>query len=250
MGAATSAGSRTQAGCKWMPTAALAVAAFSHAYIWVHFYEGAEQRNSVAVAEPAEIFQNRGRFLDWGRITACMDDQKPQFELTESGFLALLVKHEPALRGYARGLVPDWDLVDEALQEASVTMWQKRDQLESADGFVPWARVILRFKCLRQLEKLRSRRPLLSDEMLETLAERAESRSVEDSTARGRALHCCLDQFSAEHRELLLAPHSSTHTIVDLAQRRNKSANSLYKLLARLREQLTDCIRLRIAAEA
>jgi len=179
-----------------------------------------------------------------------MDDETPQFELSEPDFLALLVKHEPALRAYARSLVPDWDLVDEALQEASVTMWQKRDQLESADGFVPWARVILRFKCLRQLEKLRSRRPLLSDEMLETLAERGESRPVEELTARGRALYACLNQFSAEHRELLLAPHSSTYRVVDLAERRNKSANSLYKLLARLREQLTDCIRLRIAAEA
>lgn len=179
-----------------------------------------------------------------------MDSENPKPELTESALLALLVKHEPALRAYARSLVPDWDLVDEALQEASVTMWEKRSQLESREGFVPWARVILRFKCLRQLEKLRSRRPLLSDKMLETLAERGESRSVEDLTARARALHACLSQFSAEDRELLLAPHCSTYTVVDLAERRNKSANSLYKLLGRLREQLFDCIRLRTAAEA
>ncbi|MCP4506686.1 MAG: sigma-70 family RNA polymerase sigma factor [Fuerstiella sp.] len=179
-----------------------------------------------------------------------MPKQAPNFQLTEPDFLSLLVKHEPALRAYARSLVPDWDLVDESLQEASVTMWQKRSQLESVDGFVPWAIVVLRFKCLRQLEKLRSRRPLLSDEMLEKLAERGESRSVEELTARGRALHTCLDQFSEEHREILLAPHSSTYTVVDLAKRRKKSPNSLYKLLARLREQLTDCVRLRIAAGA
>jgi len=179
-----------------------------------------------------------------------MDDERLQFELTEPDFLELLVKHEPALRAYARSLVPDWDLVDEALQEASVTMWQKRGQLESADGFVPWARVVLRYKCLRQLEILRSRRPLLSDEMLQALAERGESRSAEDATARERALHTCLDQFSAEHRELLLVPHCSTTTVVELAERRKKSPNALYKLLARLREQLTECVRLRMTAEA
>ena len=99
-----------------------------------------------------------------------MNDQPHPFVLGEDDFVALLVKYEPVLRGYARSLVPDWDLVDEALQEASVTMWQKRSQLETADGFVPWARVILRFKCLRQLEKLRSRRPLLSHEILERFA--------------------------------------------------------------------------------
>jgi RNA polymerase sigma-70 factor, ECF subfamily len=176
-----------------------------------------------------------------------MDDETSQFELTESAFLSLFVKHEPALRAYARVLVPDWDLVDEALQEASVTMWQKRGQLESADGFVPWARVILRFKCLRQIEKLRSQRPLLSDEMLATLAERFQNCSMEDPLARGKALHLCLSQFSAEHRELLLAPHQADISLVELAECRKKSPNALYKLLARLREQLTDCIRLRLA---
>ena len=73
-----------------------------------------------------------------------MENEPPQFELTESAFLTLLVKHEPSLRAYARSLVPHWDFVDEALQEASVTMWEKRGQLEDVGGFVPWARVILR----------------------------------------------------------------------------------------------------------
>ena len=176
-----------------------------------------------------------------------MEDETSQFELTESAFLSLFVKHEPAFRAYARVLVPDWDLVDEALQEASVTMWQKRGQLESADGFVPWARVILRFKCLRQVEKLRSQRPLLSDEMLATLAERFQNCSTEDTAARSKAIQLCLNQFPAEHRELLLAPHRADISLVELAERRKKSPNALYKLLARLREQLTECIRLRLA---
>ena len=178
-----------------------------------------------------------------------MNDQDPHFELTEADFLALLVKCEPALRAYARSLVPDWNSADEAIQEASVTMWQKRGQLQSADGFIPWARVILRFKCMRQLEKLRARRPLLSDEMLETLAERGLQRSAREATNRERALQSCMNQFSAEHQQLLLAPHRSTTSVVNLAASLGKSPNALYKLLARLREQLTQCIHLRIAAE-
>lgn len=179
-----------------------------------------------------------------------MNNPEPEFEFSESDFLALFVKHEPGLRAFARILVPDWDLVDESLQEASVTMWQKREQLRSPDGFVPWAKVILRFKCLKQLEKLKQRRPLLSDAMLETLAEQDASRSLNEATQRGRALHACLNQFSEEHRELLLAPHRATDSVVEIAKRRNKSPNALYKLLGRLREQLIDCIRRRIAAEA
>lgn len=179
-----------------------------------------------------------------------MDEESPQFNLSEAEFLALLVKHEPVLRAYARVIVPDWDLVDESLQEASVTMWQKRGQLAGADGFLPWAKVILRFKCLRQVERLRQRRPLLSDAMLETLVDRGAGGSAIEATQRGVALNECLKQFSAEHRELLLAPHGSTDTVVSLARRRKKSPNALYKSLGRLRAQLMKCIRHRLAAES
>jgi RNA polymerase sigma-70 factor, ECF subfamily len=65
-----------------------------------------------------------------------------------------------------------------------------------------------------------------------------------------RALQTCLNQFSLEHRQLLLAPHRSTTSVVNLAASLGKSPNSLYKILARLREQLTECIQLRIAAES
>lgn len=178
-----------------------------------------------------------------------MNESDANFELSEAEFLILLVKHEPDLRAYARAILPDWDLVDEALQEASVTMWQKRRQLESLDGFVPWARVVLRFNCLKQIEKLRARRPLLSDEVLATLADRSANRQIDATAQRAKALHECLGQFSADHRELLLAPHSSEISVAELAVRRHKTANSLYKLLGRLREQLTDCVRFKLQGD-
>ncbi len=184
------------------------------------------------------------------RIILRMHEATPQIQLSETAFLALLAEHELGLRAFARAVVIDWDLVDEALQEARLTMWQKRGQLQSADGFIPWAKVILRFKCLKQLEKLRRRRPVLSDDILCTLAERDATHSAIEVTQRGRALHTCLDQFSAEHRELLLAPHRSNASVVEIAQRQGKSPNALYKLLGRLREQLVACIRQRLATEA
>ncbi|MEM7475879.1 MAG: sigma factor [Planctomycetota bacterium] len=178
-----------------------------------------------------------------------MNTEKTQTDLSEQDFVALLVKHEPALRAFARALLAEWDLVDEALQEASVTIWQKREQLRNSDGFLPWARAIVRFKCMRQLEKLRSRRPAFSEELLDALAERGEEQAADLITARGKALHLCLNQFSAEHRELLLAPHTDACSVKGLAKQRNKSANALYKLLGRLRLQLSDCIGRRMTVE-
>ncbi len=75
------------------------------------------------------------------------DSNQSSSRLSEGEFMRLFVKHEPALRAFARSILPDWNSVDDALQEASVTMWEKLGQLRDESGFLPWAKVILRFKC-------------------------------------------------------------------------------------------------------
>ncbi len=68
----------------------------------------------------------------------------------EAEFMRLFVACEPELRAFLRTLLPTWEAVDDVLQEASVVMWKKLDQLEDEQGFLPWAKVIVRFKA--QLE--------------------------------------------------------------------------------------------------
>ena len=62
--------------------------------------------------------------------------------------MRMLVAHETELRAFLRTLLHSWELVDDVLQEASVVMWNKLDQLENEEGFVPWAKVIVRFKAM------------------------------------------------------------------------------------------------------
>lgn len=77
----------------------------------------------LANARLERFFSGCGRFDGSDRILVSMNDSEPPSDLSETEFLALLVKLEQGLRAFARVLVPDWDLVDESLQEASVTMW-------------------------------------------------------------------------------------------------------------------------------
>ena len=92
----------------------------------------------------------------------------------EAGFMRMFVAHEPELRAFLRTLLPSWELVDDVLQEASVVMWSKLDQLEN--------------------------------------------------------------------RNLVLMPYQRSGALSELAQRTNRSVNSLYKLLGRLREKLRLCV--------
>lgn len=170
-------------------------------------------------------------------------------QLAEGEFMRLFVKHEPALRAFARSMLPDWNSVDDALQEASVTMWEKLGQLRDEDGFLPWAKVILRFKCLSAVAAMRRQKNVLSDEVLELIADEAEAMTAEDHANVRGALAKCLTQFSSAHQELLLAPYAGDGRVKQLAVQASKSVNALYKMLGRLREKLAGCIRGQLEAE-
>ncbi len=168
----------------------------------------------------------------------------------QADFVRLLMRNEPALRAYSRSLLPDWHLVDEVIQEASMTLWDKFDQLRDEESFLPWAKVVVRFKCLSVLDRLRRDRHVFSDGVLELLAEEAEAFDAEERERSMRALRSCLEGFSPPHQELLLAPYSGEARVTALAEQSGKSANALYKLLGRLREKLADCIESRLQKEA
>ena len=163
--------------------------------------------------------------------------------------MRLFVKHEPSLRAYARTLLPDWNAVDDAIQEASVTMWEKHGDLDGGEGFLPWGKAIVRFKCLSLISALRGDRHLLSDAVLELLASEGEATEADQHVAARGALRTCLGDFTDLHREVLLSPYSEDG-VVGLAKSRDKTANSLYKLLGRLRDKLATCVRRRVSLEA
>ena len=160
----------------------------------------------------------------------------------EGDFMRLLMRNEPALRAFARSLLPDWHTVDEVIQEASITLWEKFDQLRDEEGFLPWAKVIVRFKCLSAISAMRCDRHVFSDGVLELLADEAEAISAEQQAVAMQTLRSCLERFSKPHQELLLAPYAGEGRVKSLAEANGKSANALYKLLGRLRMKLSDCV--------
>jgi RNA polymerase sigma-70 factor (ECF subfamily) len=109
---------------------------------------------------------------------------------------------------------------------------------------------VVRFKALSAIDRLRRDRHVFSDRVLELLAQEAEAFEVEERERSLRALRLCLEGFTPEHQELLLAPYFGEGRVITLAEQAGKSANALYKLLTRLREKLHACIQTRLREEA
>ena len=164
----------------------------------------------------------------------------------ESGLMRLFVRHERELRAYARTLLPTWEAVEDTLQEASVVIWKKREQLDDEAAFLPWAKTIVRFEALKTRRRVARDRLMLSEETIARLADQAAESPDGLLDQERNALRRCLQQFSDEQRKLLLAPYLSDGAVREMAERSGRTANSLYKLLGRLREKLSQCLERRL----
>jgi RNA polymerase sigma-70 factor, ECF subfamily len=168
-------------------------------------------------------------------------------EPADERFLRLFVTHEAALRSYARVLVPSWDAVDEVIQEASLVIWRKLDQLESPEGFLPWAKVIVRFEALRARRKFARDRLVFSEELMNLLADEFPPPKEDDLAREKAALGRCMLKFSPANRELLLAPYDGSGKVKQIADGSTRSLNGFYKLLGRLRAKLQQCVERELA---
>lgn len=56
------------------------------------------------------------------------------------------------------------------MQEASLVMWRKLDQLREESEFLPWAKVIVRFESLKARRTFARNRHQFGDDILELLA--------------------------------------------------------------------------------
>lgn len=177
-----------------------------------------------------------------------MNEESSQIS-QEPDFVRQLIRHEPVLRAYARTLLPGCLSVDDALQEAGLVMWEKYSELQSQDGFLPWAKVIVRFRCLRLIESARRQKPILSDAAVALLADEAAGMDEDVYQEMRAALDSCLGQISEAHRELVLAPYCEHGKITELAEQMGRSRNSLYKLLGRLRTELGCCIESKLSSQ-
>ena len=166
----------------------------------------------------------------------------PHTPMDESDLMRLFVRHERDLRVFARTMLPNWPAVDDVLQEASVVMWKKMHQLEEQEQFWSWARAIVRYEALRARRNAARDRLVLSEETLDLLAHEAMPTTCDDLEQEREALNRCLMKMTAEQRDLVFAASIRDGGVKELAEATNRTANSLYKLVGRLRAALRECV--------
>jgi len=153
----------------------------------------------------------------------------------------------------------DLSAAEDCFQEVAVVLWKKHDPDWSNEDFRRFAYRCAIVECRafhRKSKRLGKRIVSLAPEILESLGQQVaepDTGEAEDHRRRAEALRHCMDGLDAAQRELLDARYKmsdSDRSIADLAKRRGKSIDALYKRLERLRTALHHCILKRLSQPA
>ncbi|MCB1275204.1 sigma-70 family RNA polymerase sigma factor [Prosthecobacter sp.] len=174
-----------------------------------------------------------------------MSDANSQHE----AFVRLFSRHEGSVRAFVTSLLPNWEGVDEVMQEASLVMWRKFDQFDPNkpdSSFLSWAFVIARYEVLMYRRKRATDRLVFSEDVYELLAAEA-SEFAEDHPHRRDALNRCLTRLEPAQRQLIHVVYADGVSIKEAASRVGRTPTGLYKAVARIRQTLLRCIELTIS---
>lgn len=166
----------------------------------------------------------------------------------QEAFVRQLARSERRLNAYILTLVPNYADADEIFQETHVRLWQERERYEPGTNFAAWAMKVAYFEVLSWRTRTKRRPMAFDDRLVAQLSDEMQSND-HVAEARRRALSECLGELSDRSRGLLRRIYANGERIKDIAGSLERSSDSLYKTIQRLRHSLRVCIDQRLAEE-
>jgi RNA polymerase sigma-70 factor (ECF subfamily) len=171
-------------------------------------------------------------------------------ECREEDFLRLFAQAQRRIHAYILALVFDANTAADLLQEVNIVLWRKFDQYQSGTNFFAWAREIARLSVLRHRQASSGRIATLDPELLEQLADRfSDATPLGDDDGRRIALDSCLKKLKDADRDLILARYLPGASVIKIAERNQRTVNSVSQSLRRIRRMLAECVARTIRSE-
>jgi RNA polymerase sigma-70 factor (ECF subfamily) len=162
--------------------------------------------------------------------------------------VGLLLSHRAMLLGYIASIVRDPDLTEDVFQNVAVIVLDKAGSLANDEDFPAWARRVARFESLAALRKRKRAPELLDQSVLELLEDDWSSGDGAPVPAR-KALRECVERLSPYARQLIHMRYVEELSALDVAERLNRSPNTIYVALSRTYRLLAGCVERRLARE-
>lgn len=170
-------------------------------------------------------------------------------EEAEAGQVELMkaaLKYQRALVSYAYGLLHDWALAEDAVQEALLVLLRKWREFKPEFGVFGWARQVV-FRKVQELRRSRRRERVVEDGELRDLVDAAMDEHFDEARARAhdpllQAYSDCMGKLKPESQDLLVRYYWNREPGEKIAGTLRRSVNAVWLSLSRTRKALRDCI--------
>ena len=154
----------------------------------------------------------------------------------------LFVDHLPALRRFVLSLMPSRSEADDVVQEVFLTVTTKASQFVLGSNFKAWLFAIARFKVLEHLRRVKRDPHLLTDSVLEKLAEEGSETDTEPDPLVLRALANCIEKLAPKRKKAIELQYGEDCAPGEIAERLGWGVNSVHVALSRARADLRNCV--------
>lgn len=163
----------------------------------------------------------------------------------------LLMRHRTSLYAYVFAGVRNHADAEDILQNVSLAAVESCAQLRDEAGFLPWTFEIARRRLL-QHQRQSQRRAVLDPELVSHLLEAVVRVEVQrPASVHQAALQACLDGLPSTSRDLMrLRYDGSCRDVTELAGRFERTVQSVYAQIKRIKAALRECVERRVAAES
>lgn len=169
---------------------------------------------------------------------------------TQEDIFQQVLRHQDALISYAYAISRDWNLAEDAVQEALMAANKGANTFREGMNVYAWARGIVRNKALDEMRAFRREQPVGSDELSE-LVDRAFEKHLTEEFSRSldprkQALRGCMATLETDDVALLNGFYRENQSCSVLAFVRQKTENAIRLRLSKLRKQLRSCVSRRL----
>jgi RNA polymerase sigma-70 factor (ECF subfamily) len=156
-------------------------------------------------------------------------------------FVQLFSLHQRSVHAYISTLVPSSADVDDIMQETSIALWQKFQEYDPQRDFFRWACGVAFIAVLRHRRSTAKDKLWFNEELLESIStDLMERKDMLD--LRRQALRECIKKLDSRQRQFIDARYRAGSSVERVAREFGRPAYTVYRILARIRDKLFDCI--------
>lgn len=168
-------------------------------------------------------------------------DNVQEREKLNREFIALFARYGSQIYSRVLAWVGSKDVADDVFQDVSLALWESFPRYDQNRRFISWASGVALNQTRLYFRSSKHRHLHFSDEVLQRIAHRMAG-CEEILELRGEVLSDCLEQLKSEDLQILKDYYQSDEPVSSIASRLKRSAPSIYRRIAILKEKLFRCV--------